>query len=71
MKGEYDIDGDDKPTLHEAFESAAEKAEALLKSQGVDPEDVSRRRFNATISIETQPRNQWVKAYKVKITPGG
>lgn len=69
MNGEYEVnvDGDDKPTLKEAFESAGEKAEKQLESDGVPPDDRSRRRWDASINVETQPQNQWIKAYKVKL----
>ncbi|MGH3134451.1 MAG: hypothetical protein ACRDNY_12060 [Gaiellaceae bacterium] len=67
MNGEYWVDGDDKPTLHEAFEDAGMKAERQLESEGVAPDDVERRRFTATINVETQPHNQWIKAYRVRL----
>lgn len=67
MKGEYAIVGDDKPTLQEAFEDAGEKAERQLESEGVAPDDVERRRFNATINVQTQPHNQWIRAYRVTL----
>lgn len=71
MKSEYGIVGDDKPTLNEAFEDAGEKAERRLADEGVAPDDLERRRFNATINVLTQPHNQWIKAYKVTLDSGG
>jgi hypothetical protein len=67
MNGEVRIVGDDKPTLEEAFESAGEKAEKQLEYDGVAPDDEESRRFNASINVLTQPRNQWIKAYKVTL----
>jgi hypothetical protein len=59
-------------TIVGAFEDAAMKAAEKFGREGATMEELEaefdRRPFNASIQVIVQPHNQWVKAYKVKLT---